>query len=650
MRSRTSAFNRTLFTKTLRRFWPLWAMYFAAWFLALPASVNSELRWRVNELRLQLTVLNTAQYGGVVIGMIAAVAVVMAVWSFMYSSRSVSGMACLPVSRGGVFLSVSLAGFLPLLCINVIIALLTLGVEAIYGVAAPCDILRWFGICSMELVLFFGFALLCAQLTGNLVVLPAVYAVLNFTVFAVEELVRETLRVFVYGMSSSGGLSLDFLSPPVWLLSHVTCQSFYEINQATGNYSVAGYTIGGWGALCAYAVAGIVMALAALALYRRRRMETAGDVVAISWLCPIFKYCMTFGSALVIGWVLYSFSGATGAGMGSMTALLALMLFGAFVGYFAAEMLIKKSFRVFRGGWAGFGISAAVIVLLMCAAELDLFGYERYVPQADSIVSVDISAQGETAELELPENIALALELHHSIIDGKHANESVDTGNMNAYSTYVSLCYELENGRVIDRSYTINWNMETGENNTDVLAAQELLNVVEALKSRKETSFEYTPESILSAYIDLKLTPEEAELLKAEGRVMDVSYYSIDGGYIENVTADKPVTDAAYTECTVQLSVEEAYELYSECILPDIADGTLGKIWLITDESYLRTVSTARINIDARIKNTNGQDGNYDSYIYDYFYTNVTKDSARTAAWLESHGIPLHMRSEFEVE
>ena len=39
MQSKTSCFNRTVFTKTLRRFWPLWLGYGAVWFLALPLSV-----------------------------------------------------------------------------------------------------------------------------------------------------------------------------------------------------------------------------------------------------------------------------------------------------------------------------------------------------------------------------------------------------------------------------------------------------------------------------------------------------------------------------------------------------------------------------------------------------------------------------------
>ena len=36
MRSGTSYFDRTVFKKTVCRFWPLWALYLAAWVVGLP--------------------------------------------------------------------------------------------------------------------------------------------------------------------------------------------------------------------------------------------------------------------------------------------------------------------------------------------------------------------------------------------------------------------------------------------------------------------------------------------------------------------------------------------------------------------------------------------------------------------------------------
>ena len=81
------------------------------------------------------------------------------------------------------------------------------------------------------------------------------------------------------------------------------------------------------------------------------------------------------------------------------------------------------------------------------------------------------------------------------------------------------------------------------------------------------------------------------------------------------------------------VSAEELYELYTQCILPDIADGTLGRIWLIQDDAYSRTVCDASIYFECTGP---GRGGSYQS-----FYTVPTVDSARTNAWLSAHGVTL---------
>jgi ABC-2 type transport system permease protein len=632
MQSRTFPFNKMLFLKTLRRSWPVWAVYFAVWFLMVPAAVNAALRY--GAVYIEDVIYSTVQYCGTAVGAVAAIAAVMAAWSFMYTARSAGAVACLPVSRGGVFLSVSLAGLVPFVAVNVLIALLTAGTGAIYGVSLFACAAKWLGAVTLELLYYYGFALLCAQLTGNLVVLPIVTAVLNFTVYVVELLVRAVLGVFVYGIPS-GACTLVPLSPPVLLLMNVGSAGVSVYDEAAATYVMTGYELRGWGWMAIYAAVGIVCALGALALYRHRRMESAGDVVAVRPLKPVFKYCMTFGCALVLGWIIYFYTGEAD-GSGSMPVLLVLMLLGAFIGYFVSEMLIRKSFRAFSGAWRGFCVSAAVLVALMCAARFDVFGYERRVPDPASVESVYLFAGGERVTYYEPENIELAVELHQSIVDGRDDDRRLRASSRNdadSRATGITLRYELKNGRSLEREYTVNW--REGDDTTTALplAAQELLNTPEGVKARKKTDIELTESSIFSAYVDVSADKEEFGKLQASGRLGGAGYDS----YAD--IGDWPV------RCSAELTTEEAYELYTTCILPDIADGTLGRTWIVADESYYRTVSDVTIYIDARIP---GSTGLPDDYIYDYFYTTPTKDSYRTNRWLSDHGIPVHMLSENE--
>ena len=59
--------------------------------------------------------------------------------------------------------------------------------------------------------------------------------------------------------------------------------------------------------------------------------------------------------------------------------------------YFAVEMLIRKSFRVFRKGWPG-AIAVAVVLTLVCVgAKMDITGYEDRLPDREKIESVELN-------------------------------------------------------------------------------------------------------------------------------------------------------------------------------------------------------------------------------------------------------------------
>lgn len=699
MRSRTSYFNRTLFLKTVTRFWPIWFIYFAVWFVAMPLVLSADMSWSKWEVRAQANVCSGATTLGVLIGFAAACVAAMAVWSFMYSSRSTSGMACLPLRRECVFVSVSLGGIVPMLCVNVLIFLLSLGVEAFYGVPDAGLLGQWLAAVSLELVFFYGFAIFCAQLTGNLAVLPLVYLVLNFTVYVVETLFEWLATAFVYGAWVAGAGKLAALSPPLGMLKYFEREREYHI---VGDCAeTVRFYLSGWGALALYAAAGLALAALALWLYRRRRMESAGDVVAVNILKPVFKYCMTFGCALCIGSLLYELSGG-GSGVGyavynmfigiadyyrpwsaeqwaGLALMIVFMLVGAFIGYFASEMLIHKSFRVWRGRgrWLGLGVSALVIIALMLSVELDMYGYERRVPEPGRVSSVFIMADSEGATVCEPENIAAAVELHRSVVANKRHYESVDWREtdyensdfvMGRRSMSLYINYELENGSHLTRQYYgLRFYLDDESSQTDARAAQDLLNTPEAIADRKSTAIEYTADTIFKADIHCRILPGDVEKAAESAEVYD----GYGDRYVDNmpkfdlrtgeavdveVNATYGYNDTNAHTATWTLTSEEAEELYTQCILPDMADGTIGRVWLITDEEYKNTVYAARISIEARVpreaqawNGLNAEGVIYygpPEYSYDYFYTVPTVNSVRTNRWLESHGVILRTVAE----
>jgi len=512
MRSKTSFFNKTLFAKNVTRFWPVWGAYLGVWILILPVGLLSGRGGLGRNCWAADYVLDAGGQAGMVVSAIFAVLMAMAVWSFLYNARACSGAACLPLRRETQFVSVALAGLLPLLAANLIATVLAGLVELYLGVFDPLPLLEGLAAAWLSLLFFYGFATLCAQLTGSIVVLPAVYAVLNFTAYVVELLVRAICSVFVFGLDDPTVSAVgQCLSPMVRMLERISTEYIYE------NGSIADVVLRGWGCLVIYGAVGIGMLCCALLLLRRRRMESAGDVVAVNVLKPIFRWCMALGCALCFACLLlFLFDFVYGLdnqwlGVGIVTVLL---LAGAFVGWFAGEMLIRKSFRVFRRSWGGFGICCLVIAALMLAMELDLFGAERRVPNPERVSSVTLWAGDYAAELSDESSIAAVRSLHRNIVNNKIRYDALQNYMDTPYDDQSVVCdctidYHLKNGETVTREYRLDYIADLPETYGVVPVLEDVLNCSEALDGRNRTEFRFTAQNLTYAAVSTYLTPAE---------------------------------------------------------------------------------------------------------------------------------------------
>jgi hypothetical protein len=81
------------------------------------------------------------------------------------------------------------------------------------------------------------------------------------------------------------------------------------------------------------------------------------------------------------------------------------------------------------------------------------------------------------------------------------------------------------------------------------------------------------------------------------------------------------------------LTPAQGYELYSQCILPDMGEGVLGRHWYYTKyEEYEGTLTG--VSIHYTLNNPNSQNENDEIFFY---HINVEVDSHRTNSWLEEH-------------
>lgn len=610
MKSRISFYNKGVARLYLKRFWPLWAGYFVVLLLMLPGAVSSWMRsslpYRTGDTP-DLAVLRSG-VGVVYLSMLVGVLAAMAVFHYLYQSRSCGMMNALPIRRETMFSTAWLTGLLPLLAADVLVCAVTALLLLPGGQVTVSALGKWLLLAVLSNLVFYGFAVFCAVLTGSLLVLPLVYAVLGLTAAVAETCVRDILTYVVYGFGTRG-LSLSFLSPPVALLGRLSVQNAYEW-LGTSRRAIPGvYELRGLGLLAIYAAVGLGLSLAALLLYRRRRMETATDVVAIPILKPVFKYCLSVGCALVFtdviyawffgggslsGWFYHAGQGGVSGHAGALVVLI-LLLLGAFLGYFAAEMLIQKTLRVFHGKWKGLVIVWAALALLLGCSEFDLPGYERRVPEPGEVESVTLNMTGELRESG---SIAAVLDYHHRLLFERDTCESAPSN----YTLLVT--YALSDGKLLQRNYRVPVPADGESLQGTLLGGMEALyNMPEAILGRTTPQIPVTRENILQGSLYVNYVDE---LGRWRGE-------------------------------DVFLTPAEAVELYEQGILPDARAGRINYNWYGEGSVYYDRLTNCTIEIELRLPGEKPEGDPYGMGAWDMVYVQVSTDAENTLRWLRQH-------------
>lgn len=496
MRSKTSCFNGTLFRKNLSRYWPLWglASFGGAMFplaMLLELLHNGFRFWSPLETRqAYYTVLS---YGVPVISIVYAILCAMAVWNYLYNARSVGMMHTLPVRREGLFVTNVLSGLTMMAIPYAVTGVLLVLVTMLFGGFEPMGVLVTILGVIGESLFFFGLATFCAFIVGNVFMLPALYGLLNFIAVLTDFMVNLLAQGFCFGLNSSYSGTVEWLSPVVYLIQKISPNSTYETQWVTDRLGGQRYETSvltsvtlenGW-LIAAYAAAGAALLGLAWLLYRRRRSESAGDVVAVGWMKPVFRYGCAVYAAILGGRLLYALLWESFQSGRYFTVLpmILCMIAGGAIGYYAASMLLAKTPRVFKTTWKGMLAVALGCAALCGAMKCDLFGVVRRVPAPDSVKLVNVYAAGSNYYLTPGKDDALIEKvrtLHQTIIDDKDyimstaegrsvymeteegsytigapASEIVSTSVSSFANTSVRFTYTLNSGLKVERRYNL---------------------------------------------------------------------------------------------------------------------------------------------------------------------------------------------------
>ena len=483
MSLKTSFFDPMIAKKGVMRTLPLWLTHFVIWIFAMPLLMNSLAQYNDEIEFMGRYVLMTMRIGGTLMAFGFCAVITAVLWNYLYSAKSIGFYHALPVRRSTLFTTNTIVTLAVLLIPAALVGLMTQVVLKANGLNGTFSyILKWMWAYVELCVFFTGLSLFCAHMTGHISGGPILYGIFNFAAIALEYTVRYIVSLFVYGKDAMGEPVTRILSPVFniyysgEILRDGPDGAFYFTNR---NY------------LLALLIVGIILTLLAFLLYRIRRSESAGEFIAIPALRPVFKYGMTVGSSLLLGVIFYIMSyQIRESAHSSIIWFTVCMTVGGMVGYFTAEMMLRKSMRVLKKRSAlGFVPALALILIFGCAIGFDLFGVEGYIPGKDEIKSLTLrSSARDFNAVMAPDDTAIdfALDLHHTIIANKEqdldlADDELSGENFYCNFDYVTFEYTLKNGKEVFRTYHVPVTMYSGEDfgdQTELSGYNDTLNVI----------------------------------------------------------------------------------------------------------------------------------------------------------------------------
>ena len=496
MQSKKSFCNKTLSRKNMGRFAPLWLVYTLCLLLIMAIMYMDDGQdfWFANRMGEMIQI-------GALINLFYGPAVAMLLFGDLYNSRMCNGLHAMPLKRGTLFRTHILSGLAFSLIPTGIFCGLSVPLLMQSCVVNGWQIALWtFLGMNLSFLCFFGIAVFSALCVGNWFALLAVYAILNGGAFVVYFLIDSIYTPMLYGFVTSTTWA-EALTP-IGNLLEGTCleldsfndlQQLYigRMEQMRANYHLY---LQEWTDLGIWAAVGVGFMALAGGMYRRRKLEAAGDAVAIKGLKPVFQICISICTAaafcvfadLFLGYRFreqwqYLFLGT-----------------GLIIGWFGGRMLIERTARVFRlKNFLGLALLAAVLGGTLAAVHYDVMGWETWIPTTEEVKSVTFGYspyRGMSQELTEDADIAKAIRLQelalkerlteggtHYYMDGEPVDweymktpgprgEITTRQTSNLYIDYV-----LENGRTVSRQYIIWADGEEGEILNEYLSRWEVV-------------------------------------------------------------------------------------------------------------------------------------------------------------------------------
>ena len=617
MKLKKSFFNKTLFMKNVVLYWPLWAVYTVFLFCMQPGSIwvynyNASFRTgydMTNRLRDLISTL--AMEGYIVLIAFFAIFYGMALFNYLYNSKSANMIHSLPVDRTQLFGTNVISGLSFLIVPQVVVAILSTIVCLSYGITRVDYLGIWLLMAMGSAVVAFSIVTFCAMFTGLLVALPAYVIIVNLLSHWVYYIIYVVVTIFGYGVGNLGTLAskiAEMASPFYCFMGYVSIYRDYDV---AGN--LRGIGVSGVAILCVYLVVAIILYALAYVIYQKRKIESAGDLITIGWVKPVFRYGVGLSGGIFFGLLLRELLISLSIPCPLVLAVVLMLVLGA-IAYFVADMLVQKSFHVFKKkNWMNCGVFSVALLLTFFGIYAYAGVCEMRLPEEGHIVSAtmnmgyDVKLYGEETDV--------ILDIHKQILEEKdYAKKYLDNGGYNY--EYISIRYEMDNGETIRRSYEIPYEYEN---------TKAILKEVQRIESNPENFYRYMfgrnyeqitefgggwieimleskRETEYYGYENISITQEQAEKLyqailedTKAGNLIKYNVYW-------NSAAEFELMDYKYSEAYLMIEYKEPYEEVTQTLI-NMSENSIGYAEMIPAETTTANWRNCHVNFGPDCEN-----------------------------------------------
>ncbi len=451
MASKISWFNRTLYKKNLTGCWPLWVITsILACLVPLSVWAGADGISKASVITALQVVCGGNPFFLNIYGLIA----VAITWRFLHQPRRTLMMHALPLSRNCIFLTGILSSITVILIPYAVACVILIFLSIPVGVPAAA-MLQSAAVIFGELLICVAMGTFCAMITGSTVMMVVLYFVFNYLAVFTDSLISSYSEGFLFGIPGNSFDGLEFLSPMVYVGDSVMLES------GAGNSTY----LQGRLTLAVYGLLSILLILLCWLIYRRRNSESAGEAISVRILRPVFLCGVTVYSALTLGRIFYTilFGFFFGTQYYRLIPIICCMAAGGLIGFLAASMLLKKSFRVFdTKHLAGAAATVAGCIIFCVLLRADIGGQVGYIPARDEVSSVTVTVNSDTFNgnylIRRGENALMeqVMDLQRELIAEK--DELTQPGYDSYLSSYYDYCivwykYKLVSGETVERSY-----------------------------------------------------------------------------------------------------------------------------------------------------------------------------------------------------